>query len=136
MDKDGDGKISRRELEALFRRLDGGAPSEEELAVILREADLDGDGCISLEEFGELSSRLGPAGGGELREAFDYFDRDGDGKISAEELLGVFACIGEDGCTIDDCRQMIVGVDSDGDGFVCFDDFTRMMQLPSSQTYI
>ena len=63
----------------------------------------------------------------ELREAFAVFDADGDGKISAEELLGVFVTLGDDGCTLEDCRCMIQGVDTDGDGFVCFDDFARMM---------
>lgn len=130
LDQDGDGKISRPELELVFHRL-GVAAGDEELSQIVAAADLDGDGCISLEEFEELSSRLGPAGDDELQETFEYYDADGDGKISAEELLGVFTSIGEDGCTIDDCRRMIVGVDSDGDGFVCFQDFLRMMMIPT-----
>ncbi|KAG9443640.1 hypothetical protein H6P81_014980 [Aristolochia fimbriata] len=128
IDRDGDGKISRQEVEHVFRRLGVEAPTEEELALILDEADHDGDGCISLEEFGALSTALGPAAGDELRDAFDYFDADGDGKISAEELFGVLSTIGDDGCTLEDCRRMIVGVDSDGDGFVCFQDFARMME--------
>lgn len=64
----------------------------------------------------------------ELREAFKVFDKNGDGKISAEELLGVFLAMG-DVCTIEDCNRMIGGVDSDGDGLVCFDDFLKMMEL-------
>ncbi|KAK9125116.1 hypothetical protein Scep_013962 [Stephania cephalantha] len=64
-----------------------------------------------------------------LKDAFRVFDADGDGKISAEELLEVFAAIGDEGCTLDDCRRMISGVDSDGDGFVCFEDFQRMMMM-------
>ncbi|XP_068662559.1 probable calcium-binding protein CML35 [Aristolochia californica] len=128
IDRDGDGKISPQEVEHVFRRLGVEAPTEEELAVILAEADRDGDGCISLEEFGALSSALGPAAGDELREAFDYFDADRDGKISAEELFGVLTTIGDERCTLEDCQRMIVGVDTDGDGFVCFHDFARMME--------
>ncbi|KAK9154731.1 hypothetical protein Sjap_002211 [Stephania japonica] len=64
-----------------------------------------------------------------LRDAFRVFDADGDGKISAEELWEVFAAIGDEGCTLEDCRRMISGVDSDGDGFVCFEDFQRMMMM-------
>lgn len=96
---------------------------------MLSEADLDGDGCISLNEFGALSSSLGPAEAHEMRDAFEYFDRDGDGRISAEELLGVFLALGDEGCTLADCQRMIEGVDVEGKGFVCFEDFARMMQL-------
>lgn len=63
----------------------------------------------------------------ELRVAFEVYDTNGDGKISAEELRDVFKMLGDRDCGIEDCRKMIDGVDSDGDGFVCFKDFTRMM---------
>ncbi|XP_008800223.1 calmodulin-like [Phoenix dactylifera] len=127
-DCDGDGKITRQELEAVLRRL-GGAdpPTEEEVASMVAEVDRDGDGCISLEEFGAIGSAFGPPAGAELREVFAVFDDDGDGKISAEELQRVFVMLGDDGCTLEDCRRMIGGVDTDGDGFVCFEDFVRMM---------
>ncbi|XP_008790571.1 probable calcium-binding protein CML17 [Phoenix dactylifera] len=127
-DRDGDGKITRHELQAVLRRL-GGAdpPTEEEVASMVAEVDRDGDGCISLEEFGAIGSAFGPPAGADLREAFAVFDADGDGKISAEELLGVFITLGDEGCTLEDCRRMIGGVDTDGDGFVCFEDFVRMM---------
>nr|CAD1829604.1 unnamed protein product [Ananas comosus var. bracteatus] len=42
-----------------------------------------------------------------------------------EMLVG----LGDDRCSLDDCRRMIGGVDTDGDGFVCFDDFVRMMTV-------
>ncbi|RWR74686.1 putative calcium-binding protein CML18 [Cinnamomum micranthum f. kanehirae] len=128
-DHDRDGKISRHELEFLFTRLRVAPPSQEEVGMMLQEADQDGDGCISFEEFGALSSAFGPAGPPELRDAFDHFDKDGDGKISAEELLGFFSALGgDDGCTLEECRRMIAGVDREGKGFVGYDDFVRMME--------
>ncbi|KAL7188005.1 hypothetical protein ACSBR1_037946 [Camellia fascicularis] len=63
-----------------------------------------------------------------LREAFDFFDSDHDGWITAEELHAVFAAIGDEQCTLEDCRRMISGVDKNMDGFVCFRDFARMME--------
>ncbi|XP_042510126.1 probable calcium-binding protein CML36 [Macadamia integrifolia] len=128
VDRDGDGKIPKHDMEALLVRLGLAPESEEELSMMLMEIDRDGDGCISLEEFGAISSAFGPACGSELHEAFNFFDADGDGKISAEELLRGFLIIGDDRCTLEDCRRMIDGVDTDGDGFVCFDDFSRMME--------
>ncbi|GMH18692.1 hypothetical protein Nepgr_020533 [Nepenthes gracilis] len=128
IDRNGDGKITKRELEELFGRIGKEPLSEEEIVAILREIDMDGDGCISLEEFGAISSAFGPASDmAELREAFEVFDVDHDGKITAEELLNVFVAIGDERCTLEDCRGMIQSVDRNGDGFVCFEDFALMM---------
>ncbi|KAI8023589.1 putative calcium-binding protein CML36 [Camellia lanceoleosa] len=48
--------------------------------------------------------------------------------ITTEELHAVFVVIGDEQCTLEDCRRMISGVDKIRDGFVCFRDFTRMME--------
>ncbi|KAH6772167.1 hypothetical protein C2S52_005049 [Perilla frutescens var. hirtella] len=130
IDRDGDGKIEKEELERLLCRLAGEPPSQEELKLMMSEVDRDGDGCISLEEFYAIGSAFAPPTcDGELRDTFDFFDSDRDGKITAEELLEVFKTIGDAECTLEDCRRMIRGVDRNGDGFVCFEDFTRMMEL-------
>ncbi|KAJ6992271.1 Calmodulin-like family protein [Populus alba x Populus x berolinensis] len=125
IDRDNDGLVSRNELEALLARLGAEPPSGEEMAVILGEVD-----HISVEA---LASRLGtacePAGDDELRDAFVFFDSDRDGKITADELLNVYKAFGDDKCTLEDCRRMIAVVDKNGDGFVCFEDFCRMMEL-------
>ncbi|KAL1351198.1 hypothetical protein HN51_015137 [Arachis hypogaea] len=134
IDRDGDGVVSRQELEAVLKSL---APlRSEEVAAMLREVDAEGRGCISVEE---LVSRVGSVGDvpmteeDELREAFEVFDSDGDGRISAEELLRVFHAIGDERCTLEECRRMIEGVDRNRDGFVCFEDFSRMMELQQQQ---
>ncbi|KAF2308167.1 hypothetical protein GH714_036093 [Hevea brasiliensis] len=94
IDRDNDGIISRTELEALLSRLGAEPPSQEELAMMLSEVDQDADE--------------------ELRVAFEFFDTDQDGKITAEELLGVYKSIGDERCTLDDCRRMIADVDKNG----------------------
>ncbi|KAG6520964.1 probable calcium-binding protein CML18 [Zingiber officinale] len=129
-DLDGDGKITQPELEACLHRLVLDPPSADEVARMVADVDRDGDGCISLDEFAALEAAGGlrlAGGGSELRDAFAVFDADGDGKISAEELLGVLGSLGGGECTLEDCRSMIGGVDADGDGFVGFEDFVRMM---------
>ncbi|KAI3883795.1 hypothetical protein MKX03_010595 [Papaver bracteatum] len=132
IDKDGDGKITRSELESVLQRIGGEPPSRDEVMIMFSEIDSDGDGFITLEEFSAISSAFEPpaSGSSELREVFDFFDADKNGKISAEELLGVFRAIGGDEhrFTLDECKSMISGVDSDGDGFVCFKDFSKMME--------
>ncbi|XP_052176873.1 probable calcium-binding protein CML36 [Diospyros lotus] len=130
IDRDGDGKITTKELEAVLNRVGTQPLSEEELGTMLSEVDRDGDGCISLEEFSAIGPAFGPpACPSELRNAFDFFDADHDGKISPAELHSVFVALGDERCTLEDCRRMISGVDKNGDGFVCFEDFARMMEL-------
>ncbi|XP_051138552.1 probable calcium-binding protein CML36 [Andrographis paniculata] len=131
IDGDGDGKIRKEELEALLFRLGAAAPppSQEELQLVVNEVDRDGDGCISLEEFQSIGSAFTPPESeAEARDTFDYFDSDGDGRITAEELFSVFRRIGDLRCTLEDCRRMIRGADRNGDGYVCFADFSRLME--------
>nr|GMD90581.1 probable calcium-binding protein CML36 [Ipomoea batatas] len=129
IDRDGDGKIQKEELEALLSLVGAEPPSEEEIDTMMSEVDRDGDGCISFEEFAALSSAFAPPScHSEVRDTFDFFDTDRDGKITAEELFNVFKTIGDGRCTLEDCRRMIRGVDTNRDGFVCFEDFSRMME--------
>ncbi|OIV92295.1 hypothetical protein TanjilG_10505 [Lupinus angustifolius] len=128
IDRDRDGVISRHELEALLNRL---AAAPEEVAMMLSEVEFDGEGCITVEA---LMNRVGSGSGScenadEMMEAFAVFDTDRDGRISAEELFRVFEAIGDERCTLAECRRMIESVDRKGDGFVCFEDFSRMMEL-------
>lgn len=133
IDRDDDGVVSRRDLAALLSRLSPEPPSPEEVSMMLREVDA-AEGCISLEELASRVAAGTSAGEGcveteEMREVFEFFDADRDGRISAEELHRVFGVIGDEGCTLDECVRMIATVDGNGDGFVCFRDFCRMMQL-------
>ncbi|KAI4370405.1 hypothetical protein MLD38_018760 [Melastoma candidum] len=105
--------LTRRDLEAMLGRLGAGRVGIDELVR-------------------RLGSVCGGGGGGEeeeLRLAFGSFDEDGDGRITAEELLGYWGggVMGDEGCILEDCRRMLVWVDGNRDGFVCFKDFSRMM---------
>ncbi|KAJ8562758.1 hypothetical protein K7X08_031210 [Anisodus acutangulus] len=135
IDRDGDGKIRKEQLEAILSRIGGKSPpSEEELILLINEVDKNGDGCINLEDFGLITSEFEPPApvtedaGDEMKDAFDFFDEDSDGKITAEELFNVFRMIGDVRYTLEDCRRMIASVDKNGDGFVCFEDFCLMME--------
>ncbi|KAK9085278.1 hypothetical protein Sjap_025689 [Stephania japonica] len=127
-DANGDRKISMSELGSIMRSL-GHNASEEELGKMMREADLDGDGFIDLNEFIEMNTK-GVESTDEmedLRNAFMVFDVDKNGVISVEELHRVLGKLGERS-SIDDCKRMIRGVDSDGDGQINFDEFLVMMK--------
>uniref|UniRef100_A0ACD5VCA7 Uncharacterized protein n=1 Tax=Avena sativa TaxID=4498 RepID=A0ACD5VCA7_AVESA len=131
-DADGDGRISPSELAAVSRAI-APPPTESaggrEVGAMMEELDADRDGFVDLGEFEAFHAR----GQGErdldaeLRDAFDVYDIDGDGRISVAELSKVLGRIGE-GCSTEECERMIasVGVDGDG-GYVGFEEFKKMM---------
>lgn len=127
-DSNGDGKISLSELGAILNAL-GTKTSAEEVRRIMLEVDTDGDGFIDMKEFAAFHC---PSDGGsdsedkDLRDAFNLYDKDKNGKISASELHSVMKSLGEK-CSLKDCRRMISSVDVDGDGCVNFDEFKKMM---------
>lgn len=62
----------------------------------------------------------------ELREAFKYFDADGNGKISSHELRKVMNSLGED-LTPEEIEEIIKEGDLDGDGELNYEEFSKMM---------
>ncbi|RAL43382.1 hypothetical protein DM860_012523 [Cuscuta australis] len=138
-DRNGDGKITRKELSESLEKLNIHIP-EKEVVQMVEKIDVNGDGYVDMEEFGTLYGALmaemrGGDGGGEeeaeeeMREAFNVFDQNGDGFITVEELRSVLASLGlKQGRTVEDCRKMIAKVDVDGDGMVNYDEFRQMMK--------
>ena len=136
-DKNGDGRISSSELKEMLSKL-GPKTTSEEVNRMMAEIDKNGDGYIDLKEFrefncyGDADGEGGSTGGDkELRDAFDLYDLDKNGVISANELHSVMKKLGEK-CSLGDCRRMIKSVDADGDGNVNFEEFKKMMTRSSN----
>ncbi|GFP82894.1 calmodulin-like protein 3 [Phtheirospermum japonicum] len=131
---DRNGKISRKELSDSLQRLGIHIP-EKELRQMIENIDVNRDGFVDVDEFRTLYATImeGRERGGDeeddIREAFKVFNRNGDGFITVEELRSVLSSLGlKQGRTLEDCKQMIVRVDVDGDGMVNFDEFRQMMK--------
>ncbi|KAK7362643.1 hypothetical protein VNO77_04761 [Canavalia gladiata] len=124
-DSNKDGKISQQEYKATMRAL-GMENSVHEVPHIFKVVDLDGDGFINFKEFMEAQNKGGGIRTMDIQIAFRTFDKNGDGKISAEEIKEMLWRLGER-CSIDDCRRMVRAVDTDGDGMVDMDEFMTMM---------
>ena len=126
-DKDGDGLITTKELGTVMRSL-GQNLSEEELKSMIEDVDKDKSGTIDFQEFlGLMAWKMKESGiEEELIEAFKVFDRDGNGLISAHELRFVMSTSGEQ-LTEEDIEEMIREADENGDGFIDYQEFVRMM---------
>ena len=132
-DKDGDGRITKKELNDSLKNL-GIIIPEKELWQMIDKIDVNGDGCVDIEEFGELYKTImveedDEMGEEDMKEAFNVFDRNGDGFITVDELKAVLSSLGlKQGKTLEECRKMIMQVDVDGDGRVDYKEFKQMMK--------
>ncbi|KAK6153891.1 hypothetical protein DH2020_013530 [Rehmannia glutinosa] len=118
--------ITSEELGTVLRSL-GQNPTEAELQDMINEAD-DLNGKIDFPEFLNLMvAQMKDADSEEaLREAFNLFDKDQNGLISAAELHQVMTTLGEN-VTDEEVDEMIREADLDGDGQVSYEEFVRLM---------
>ncbi|KFK38206.1 hypothetical protein AALP_AA3G082700 [Arabis alpina] len=117
-DRNGDGKITKQELNDSLENLGIYIP-DKDLVQMIEKIDLNGDGYVDIEEFGGLYQTIMEERDEEedMREAFNVFDQNRDGFITVEELRSVLASLGlKQGRTLEDCKRMISKVDVDGDG--------------------
>ncbi|KAM5570164.1 calmodulin-like protein 7 [Rosa sericea] len=129
-DQNGDGRISRKELSDSLENLGIFIP-DKELLNMIQKIDVDGDGCVDIDEFGELYQSIMDERNEEedMKEAFNVFDQNGDGFIAVDELRSVLSSLGlKQGKSIEDCKRMIMKVDVDGDGRVNYKEFKQMMK--------
>ncbi|CAI9773705.1 unnamed protein product [Fraxinus pennsylvanica] len=131
-DANGDGKISAEEFSGVMKAITADTTAED-VGHMMKEMDTDKDGFINLHEFatfckGETNpfASTGDGGEKELKEAFELYDQNHNGLISASELHAMLTRLGER-CTVKDCARMIKSVDSDDDGYVNFAEFKKMM---------
>ncbi|RDX73463.1 Calmodulin-like protein 3, partial [Mucuna pruriens] len=129
-DKNGDGRITRKELSDSLKNL-GITISEQDLIQMIEKIDVNGDGFVDIDEFGGLYQTIMDEKDEEedMLEAFNVFDQNGDGFITGEELSEVLSSLGlKHGRTVEDCKKMIKKVDVDGDGMVNYKEFKKMMK--------
>ena len=62
----------------------------------------------------------------ELQDVFDQFDKDKDGKISANELENAMQSMGQNP-TVEEVQEMMKEVDLNQDGKIDFDEFMTLM---------
>eukprot|EP00249_Psilotum_nudum_P013829 c24538_g1_i1 orf=526-1275(+) len=139
-DENGDGRLSKEEITKSLEKL-GISMSQDSLTSLIYGAYTREDGFVHFDGFINLYESLCQQNpidleindcpqceDANLLEAFQVFDKDSDGFISAQELQSVFCSLGiREGRKLADCMNMIQRVDSDGDGQVDFIEFKQMM---------
>jgi hypothetical protein len=103
----------------------GQTPTEAEVKAIMKKIDVNNDGSIDFDEFVSLMSARSKASSNppddevDLREAFQFFDKDGNGAINMEELRLVMRNIGIY-LTDEELELMMKEADEDGNGVIDF----------------
>ncbi|KAL5557807.1 hypothetical protein UlMin_034018 [Ulmus minor] len=126
MDTDGSGTITLEELRTGLTRL-GSKLSEPEIKQLMDAADVDQNGAIDYIAFITATMHRHRLEKEEhLYKAFQYFDKDGSGFITRDELRQAMTQNGMgDEDTID---EIIDDVDTDKDGRINYEEFVAMMK--------
>jgi len=128
-DTDKTGDITVEELGELFRNLRQN-PGTTELQDIISEFDTDRNGTVSFAEFIDMMTRKTSNTDveAEMKAAFDVFDSDHCGFISADELKTVMSTIGEK-LTDSEFEEIIKEADTNCDGKISYEEFVSIINV-------
>ncbi|KAK4336702.1 hypothetical protein RND71_043448 [Anisodus tanguticus] len=131
LDENCDGLISASEIKSMFAKIEQPV-SDDEVKVMLKEIDLDGNEFIDLDEFIQMmvkyETRITPEQYEiSLRKVFEIFDLDKNSFITETELKEVMGKLGEH-LSDEEVADMIRVADEDGDGRINFNEFRTIME--------
>ena len=126
-DKDGNGFITSDELGLTLRSL-GFHIEESHLKILVAEFDQNKDGKIDFNEFyNVITTRMkNPLTEEELKDAFNVFDKDHNGRITVSELKIALTSFGEK-LTEQEVDEFIEDIDTNGDGELDINELSRFL---------
>ena len=127
IDKNGDGKISKEDLEVYYRKIMGMEFPEEDVKEIMKAVDSDESGFIDYSEF--IKACLGYKMANDVRllkMAFKKFDLKGNGKFSLVEIKSIL----QDGTIHDEetWNSVFSQIETNLDGSIDYHRFIKMLK--------
>ncbi|CAN1133872.1 Calcium-dependent protein kinase 2 [Linum perenne] len=130
IDTDNSGSITFEELKVGLKKF-GANLDESEIYDLMQAADIDNNGTIDYAEFIAATLHLNKVEREDhLFAAFSYFDKDGSGYITMDELQQACNEFGMEAVHLED---MIREVDQDNDGRIDYSEFVAMMQMGNNE---
>jgi len=126
-DRDKDSLVNAKELGSILKSL-GHDCNEIELNSMIDDVDMDLDKHINFDEFLTIMNKRSIEIDieEELMEAFKVFDKDGNGRLEANELRHIMLTLGER-LSDEEIEEMINEADSKGLGYIDYKDFVKIM---------
>jgi len=126
-DKKGEEKIKIGEIANVFKKM-GQNISAEMLETFEEDIDEEGTGFIDWDEFQMVYRKKIQAEEDEreLKECFRVLDKERKGEVNVNEIRHILKALGDD-LTEGEIDDMIADVDTDGSGWVDYDEFAKLM---------
>jgi Ca2+-binding EF-hand superfamily protein len=127
----GDGQITVEKLGELIKKLNLKTQiPNEDLFEIINNIDKDDKGYFDYEDFKRIMNNkdIDSIKEREIINAFRIFDIDGNRLISKENLTNMIPKLGGD-LNENEIKEMINQADIDGDGFINYEEFVRMVLI-------
>ena len=130
IDINGDGKISEEELYKGLSTKIKSSTLKDDVRQIFKNLDMDNNKYIEYEEFVRAAvSKEKFMTDNVLRFAFRYFDKDGSGQITFDEIEQVFKkSVADKGNVHEGLKKIIQEVDVNGDGQISYEEFSEVMK--------
>ena len=124
-DKNSTGTIPTKSFICVMRSL-GYNLTESETFDMICEIDFNQSGVIHFMEFVEMWAKISSALDETIKEAFNFFDKNGSGSISIEEFRQVMVTEGAQ-MTDKEIEEILNEADKDGDGEIDIVEFVAML---------
>mmetsp|Transcript_22420 Transcript_22420/g.35199 ORF Transcript_22420/g.35199 Transcript_22420/m.35199 type:complete len:502 (-) Transcript_22420:256-1761(-) len=121
IDDDGNGVITLEELR-MAMRMEGMEAMEAEVMGLMQGIDLDGNESLDYQEFlAAVVDRNVFIREENIRVAFQYFDKQGQGHIQPADLVDIFG-------SVQHAEEAVRGIDLNGDGVIEYEEFKQMIK--------
>ena len=126
-DTNHDGTIDSHKIGEIMRKL-GKYPSDKELQQIIQNVAKSGSNKIGFDDFVDFMEQKNKETDPEIEiiNTFRIFDTENNGLISKEELFYIIRTFGET-LSDEEIEEIITEADVDGDGYINYEEFVRMM---------
>ncbi len=126
-DTNHDGTINAQKIGQIMRKL-GNNPTEEQLFQLIENVAKPGSDKIGFDDFVDLMEQKNKENDSEVEiiNTFQIFNTENNGMISNQELFHIIRTFGET-LTDDEIEEIITEADVDGDGYINYEEFVRMM---------
>lgn len=128
-DSNGDGFITSEKLLAFLVKCNFNV-NMHDVNEIIRTVDTKGNGCVDFDDFTKATHKYNvdtnETNEQEVINVFKLFDKEGTGMVNRAQMKAILSLFGE-ALPAEEVDEVIMEADVDGDGYIDYAEFVRMM---------